>query len=114
MELSCVLIELREGSLEKVKEWAAYVSEHKVEALATLAHEKVTIESFFLTKIGNVDYLIGYMRAPSMKYAQEAVKTSKSKIDKVHHAFKKETWLGGKESDLLFDLSRIDNEESYA
>ncbi len=54
------------------------------------------------------------MRAPSMSNAQEAVKTSVSQIDQVHKAFKKETWLGGKEATLLFDLSRIGNEQSFA
>ncbi|WP_185976794.1 DUF6176 family protein [Catenovulum sediminis] len=58
MELSCVLIELKSGSLEKVQEWANFILANEEEAIATLAHEKVTIESFFLIDIGGVDYLI--------------------------------------------------------
>lgn len=114
MELSCVLIELREGSLDKVKAWADYILSNKEQALSTLAHEKVTIESLFLTKIGSTDYLIGYMRAPSMKFAREAVKTSTSEVDKVHQAFKKETWIAATEAELLVDLSRIVDEEGFA
>lgn len=104
METSCVVIELKKNSLGRVREWAAFINTHREEALATLKNEGVTIESFFLVKLEDKDYLIGFMRAKSMEKAHEAVKQSLSEIDAYHQQFKKDTWLNGYRGELLVDL----------
>lgn len=114
MDISCVVIELKKDSLGRVREWAAFINQHREEALGTLKNEGVTIESFFLAKIEEKDYLVGFMRAKSMEKAHEAVKRSLSEIDAYHQQFKKDTWLNGYGGELLVDLSRIADEEYYA
>ncbi|HEX5057079.1 MAG TPA: DUF6176 family protein [Gammaproteobacteria bacterium] len=114
MEINCVVIELKKGSLSRVKEWAEFINHRREEALNTLKNEGVTVESFFLAKIEDKDYLVSFMRAKSMKHAHEAVKHSISEIDAYHQQFKKDTWLKGILGETLVDLSRISDEESYA
>lgn len=114
MEVSCVIIELKPESESRVKEWANYILSNREEATSTLKNEGVTVESFFLTKIDEKDYLVGYMRAKSMEHAQKVVRDSISEVDAYHQQFKKETWVKGIKSKLLLDLTRIPDEESHA
>lgn len=114
MDKNCVVIELKKNSLGRVREWAAFINAHREEALATLKNEGVTIESFFLVRLEEKDYLIGLMRAKSMEKADAAVKQSLSEIDAYHRSFQKDTWAKGNRGELLVDLSRITDEESYA
>lgn len=114
MDVSCVIIELKAGSLDRVREWASFIIENRDKALATLDNESVTIESFSLLTLESKDYLVGYMRAKSMEQAHEAVKRSLSEVDAYHQQFKKDTWIQGTNTELLFDLSRISNEPDFA
>lgn len=114
MDVSCVVVELKPDSIGRVKEWAKFILENREEALSTLENEGVTIESFFLLTIESKDYLVGYMRAESMEHAHEAVKHSLSQVDAYHQQFKKDTWVGGIRAELMFDLSRLQNESNFA
>ena len=113
MEVSCILIELKPDSRARVEEWAAHISANRAEAISTLENEGVTIESFFSLSISGKDYLICYMRAGSMEKAHNAVANSISKIDAYHKQFQKDTWISGNRAELIFDLSRISNEQSF-
>ena len=114
MDVTCVVIELKPNSRQRVAEWATHIQKNREAALQTLADEGVTLESFFLFELNQTHYLIGYMRAASQEKAEEAVKHSLSEMDAYHQAFKKDTWLHGINTELLIDLSRIENEESRA
>ena len=114
MEIDCAIIELKPNSHERVREWASHILKNKGEAVETLKNEGVTIESFFLVEIEDKDYLIGYMRAKSREKAQEVVKKSLSEIDAYHQKFKKDTWVRSIQSELMFDLSRIEGEDEIA
>lgn len=114
MDVSCVIIELKPSSLVRAKEWAAFILDNKEEALATLENEGVTIESFFFLTMESKDYLVGYMRAKSMEHAHEVVKHSLSQVDAYHQQFKKDAWVGGIRAELMFDLSRVQDESSFA
>lgn len=54
------------------------------------------------------------MRPKSMEQAHEAVKRSLSEVDAYHQQFKKDSWIRGTNTELLFDLSRINNESDFA
>ena len=114
MEVNCVIIELKPDSLGLVEEWSRHILLNKDEAISTLQNEGVTIETFFLAKIEDKDYLVAYMRAKSMEKAIEAVKESISEIDAYHQQFKRDVWVKGMQSKLVLDLSRISNEEQSA
>lgn len=114
MDIRCVVVELRPNSVGRVKEWAGFILDNREEAILTLENEGVTIESFFFVTIESKDYLIGYMRAKSMAQAREAVKHSLSQVDAYHQQFKKDTWVGGITAELMLDLSRVQDESSFA
>ncbi len=104
----CVKIKLKPDSLPRVREWAAEINMRKDEALATLEDEGVVLESFFLDSSEHGDYLIGYLRAGSLKQAAEEVAVSTYDIDAYHTAFQRDTWDAGERLELLVDLSRLE------
>lgn len=111
MEASCVVIELKPNSRSRVQEWANFILANKDEACATLENEGVTLESFFLVEIESKDYLVGYMRAKSLKEAHEVVKTSLSEIDAYHKQFQQDCWVKGLKAEPVLELNRLDAEE---
>lgn len=114
METSCAVIELHPDSVEKVKEWAAFMNANREEALLSLKNEGVTIESAFVVQIEGKDYFIGYMRAVDMLQAATVVKTSTLAVDAFHKAFKKACWKSLVRATPVLDLSRIEGEERIA
>lgn len=105
-EVVCARVRLKPDSLPLVREWAAYIATHREEALHTLAAEGVVIESVFLDMVEGVDYLLYYMRAPSLKKAEEVAAKSLAEIDLYHQNFKKTTWEKASRLELLVDLDR--------
>jgi hypothetical protein len=106
-ELHCSRIKLKPNSLDKVRKWAAEITRRQDEALATLRDESIFIESFFLERATDGDYLIAYIRAESLEQSQEVVAKSTHAIDAYHKAFKKECWESGERLELLVDLNRV-------
>ena len=106
-ETRCFKIKLKPNSLEKVREWAQTLNARKPEALATLRDQGVILETVFLDRTSEGDFLIYLMKAESFERAQEAVKNSVHAIDAYHQNFKKETWLDGEKLEMLVDLDRI-------
>jgi hypothetical protein len=106
MSARATLIKLKPGSLDRVREWARTLSDRRDEALATLADEGVSIESWFLFSRDDGDYLVGYMRSDDFAKADRAVRKSLHAIDAYHQEFKRDTWEPGANEDmeLLVDL----------
>ncbi|MGL4610296.1 MAG: DUF6176 family protein [Trueperaceae bacterium] len=107
-QLHCVRIKLKPNSLDRVREWAAEITRRKEEALETLRDESIFLESFFLEKASDGDYLIGYIRAESLEQSREAVKKSTHALDDYHQEFKKACWESGEKLEVLVDLDRVD------
>ena len=108
MKTQAVRIKLKPNSLERVREWAAEVTQRKDEALATLRDETIYLESFFLEEAVDGDYLIGVITAENFEASQEAVERSLHKIDAYHKQFQKDTWESGEPLELLLSLDRLD------
>ncbi len=107
METRAHRIKLKSGSLGRVREWAAEVTTHREEAMATLRDETVALECFFLEQAADGDYLICIMAAESFQQSQAAVEKSLHRIDAYHQQFKRDTWKSGHRLELLVDLNRI-------
>ena len=103
-QVICRRIRLKPGSLDRVYEWARTMVQRREEALATLRDEQVTIESAFLERAADGEYLVYYMRAHDLKRASGAAATSKHSIDEYHQSFKRETWDERVTLELLLDL----------
>jgi hypothetical protein len=76
------------------------------EVLATLQDEGVTVESAFLERAADGDYLIYYMRAADRQRAAGAAALSAHPIDQYHQSFKREAWEGPTTLELLVDFEQ--------
>ena len=106
-ETRCWKIKLKPGSLGLVREWAETINERKTEALETLRDETVIIESVFLDRAEDGDYLIAIMKAESFEKSGEAVRKSVHAIDEYHRRVMQEIRGERIELELLVDLDRI-------
>jgi hypothetical protein len=106
MDVVATLIELKPQSADAVEDWATYVEAHRTEAERTLTAEGVEVESWFDLSLHGRDYLLCYMRAESIRGAQEAVSRSTSPVDAYHQAFKQSAWVpnGRIDGRLVIDL----------
>ncbi len=104
METRCVLIKLKPNSIDRVREWANTLNARKDEALATLRDEEVMIESAFLYRSEDGDFLVYYMKAENFQKAQKVAKESRHAIDDYHRQFKRDTWDSVEELELLLNL----------
>ena len=84
MEIASGLIKLKAGSDSKIEEWRKTMTDRIDEALATLTHEGIEVESWFQVKLEGQDYLLWYMRGESIAKAFEVAQTFKHPIDKYH------------------------------
>jgi hypothetical protein len=107
-QTSCVKVRLKDGSLERVREWAKTLNEtRRSEAVATLRDETVVLEAAFLDHTSDGDFLIYVMTAESFERSAEAAKRSTHDIDIYHRQFKREVWERREELECLVDLERI-------
>ena len=104
MKTRCGKIELKPGSLERVREWALEINNRSDEALATLVDEGVVIESVFLDETEHGDFLIYYMRAIDFEQSSAVVRKSTHSIDAFHRQFQKDCWAGRKPLEKRVDL----------
>ena len=105
-QVICKRIRLKPGSLPRVYEWARTLTARRDEALATLENEGVTVESAFLERAADGDYLVYYMRAHDLQQASGAAAQSTHPIDQYHQSFKRETWEERTTLELLVDLEQ--------
>jgi len=104
VKTKCVKIRLKPDCLDRVHTWAAEVNARSEEALATLHDEGVALESVFLDRNSEGDFLIYYMRALDFAAASEVVKSSEHSIDAFHAQFKEDCWESGQQLRLLVNL----------
>ncbi len=104
MQTACVRIRLKPGSLERVREWATELSRRPDEVLTTLREERVWVESVFLERTADGDFLVYYMRADDLDAAREVAKRSPHPIDAYHAQFKQEAWESSEQLELLIDF----------
>lgn len=106
-ETRCVKIKLKPNLIEKAREWAQVINERKTEALATLRDESVILETVFLDRTTEGDFLIYFMKAENFEKAKETIEKSIHAIDEYHRNFKRECWEDGSRLEMLVDLDRI-------
>jgi hypothetical protein len=107
-DVVCAKVWLKPGSDERVREWAKYISNHRMEALQTLQEEGVTIESVFFDTTGDNPCLIYYMRSASQAEALAVAERAVNAIDDYHKAFQREAWVKVERMELLLDLCQAD------
>jgi Family of unknown function (DUF6176) len=75
-ETKCVKVKLKPGSLLRVRAWADELKSRREEALETMREEGMVVESTFLDRTSEGDFLICFMKAQSFEKATGVVKQS--------------------------------------
>ena len=101
------LIKLKPNVMENVEAWKNELSARKDEAIDTLKHEGVSLESWFHVNIEGEDFLMVFMRTDDIEHAFAVGKQSTAAIDQVHKAFK-QNWAKGYHAMLLLDLENTE------
>ena len=104
VETRCIKIKLKPGSLERVRAWSRELESRREEALQTLRDEHVMIESVFLDRTAEGDYLIYYLKAVSDERGARAGQKSSHPLDASQQQFIEETWESQKALQLVVDL----------
>lgn len=107
LETQCVKIKLKPGSLSRVEEWASELKRRSLEVLQTLQDEGVIIESVFLDRTDQGDFLIYYMKAENFEKVREVAERSTHAIDTYHNAFKEATFESRQLLRPLIDFDRF-------
>ena len=107
VESVCAKVQLKPGSVERAREWAAELTRRADEVLASLRDQRVAVESVFLDRTGEGDFLIYHLRAESLAGAGELVQRSSHAIDAYHQKFKPENWESRTPLELLIDLENL-------
>ena len=102
-------VQLKPGSLPRVREWAHELNQRQGEVLATLRDEGVVVESVFLEQASGADFLVYYMKARDLQAARDAVARSHHPIDDYHRQFKQDTWLSREPLELLVDFENFES-----
>ncbi len=106
MDLRCRRIRLKPGSLPRVREWAAEVTRRRDEVMATLRDETVRVETAFLERAPEGDFLIYYLRADDIEQCNEAARTSTHPIDRYHREAMEAVTESSHVLELLVDFDR--------
>ena len=113
LETKCMKIQLKPGSLDRVRQWAREINSRRDEAVATLRDEGIIVESAFLGNSDQGDFLIYYIKAKSFEQADAAANSSNHPIDEFHQQFKRDTWLNRTELEMLVDLDRLQEVDEH-
>lgn len=104
MKSICVRIALKENSIDSVREWFQTLMDRREETLESLRNEGVIVESAFLDRQPNGDFLIYYMRAKDIEAARAIFQNSNLAIDAYHQDCKRKYCGVSTPLEQLFDL----------
>ena len=110
MKTICLRVRLKKRSIEGVRNWFNTLKERLHETMNTLKNEEVYVESVFLDRYNDEEFLIYYMKAKDIQMAIEVYKKSTDPIDIFH----KNCWNEFcEERILLEELLDIDRIKIY-
>ncbi len=107
MQIRCVRLKLKSGSLERVREWQSVMNERRVEALQTMQAEGMWVESTFLEETPEGLHLIVVLIAEDFDKAHAVGRASTHSIDAYHRAFRQAVADSYANLELLVDLNRF-------
>lgn len=101
-------IKLKKDSITEVRAWALELNNRIKEAMETLRDEGVYLETVFLDRANDADYLIYFMKVINIEKAEKIAKKSQHTIDAFHKQFKKNCWVEKQSLELLLDFDRYE------
>ncbi len=107
-ETQCRKIKIKAGCTQKVLEWFKTVNSRLDEAYEAVRKEGIVIESIFMDKTKEGDFLIFYMKAENLLKANQIIRKSGRAIDKEALKMIESYAEEEKSLDNLLDLDRIE------
>jgi tRNA A58 N-methylase Trm61 len=107
MQVQCLRVKLREGTTEQFVNWAKELYNKMDNVYEALENETMVVESIFLDRCEDGDYLVFYTRAENLVKANEAMQKSDNQVDKEAIEMIQKTWESAKPLEILFDVDRL-------
>lgn len=107
MQLQCLRVKLREGTTDYFVNWTKELYNKMDKVYEALKNETMVVESIFLERCEDGDYLVFYTRAEDLVKANEAMQKSDNPVDKEALEIIQKTWESAKPLEVLFDVDRI-------
>jgi hypothetical protein len=108
MEVQCLRVKLREGTTDYVINWVKELYNKMDLVYDALISETMVVESMFLERGEEADYLIFYTRAESLQKANEMMLKSNNPVDKAALEMMQKAWESCQVLEILFDVDRIE------
>jgi Family of unknown function (DUF6176) len=105
MEVECVRIKLKSDALEMIQEWAARMNNEMKTVKELLKDEGMAVESVFLEKTSDGNYLIYYLRSSDLKKARNVSGASQHPLDVYHQEVMRKVASDSARLTCLFDAS---------
>ncbi len=105
-------IRIRPGKTERVVEFLRGLAERKDDSLEALRREGMVVESLFLERRDDGDYLYYYVKARDLAHANEINSRSTDPLTLAIRDFVSETWGDVASPEPLLDLDLIPEGES--
>jgi hypothetical protein len=107
MQVQCLRVKLREGATDQFVNWAKELYNRMDNVYEALKNETMVVESIFLDRCDDGDYLVFYTRAEDLVKANEAMQSSDNQLDKEAIEIIQKTWESAKPLEVLFDVDLI-------
>jgi hypothetical protein len=101
-------IRIRPGKTEQVVEFLRGLNEKKDDSLEALRREGMMVESLFLERRDEADYLYYYVKARDLAHANEINQQSSDPLTLAVRRFVSETWGDVASPEPLLDLDLIE------
>lgn len=107
MQVQCLRVKLREGTTDYFVNWAKELNNKINNVYEALRNETMVVESIFLDRCEDGDYLVFYTRAEDLVKANKAMQKSDNPVDKEAIEIIQKTWESAKPLEVIFDVDRI-------
>lgn len=105
-------IRIRPGKTERVVEFLRELAERKDDSLEALRREGMVVESLFLERRDDADYLYYYVKARDLAHANEINMRATDPLSLAIREFVSETWGDVASPEPLLDLDLIPDAEA--
>jgi|GEM_PF-1026871 len=109
MDVQCLRVKLKPGTTDEFIAYAEGLKSKMDQVRRALLNETMVVESIFLDRCEDGDYIIFYTRAESLQKANEYLSSSTDPVDLEAQAIIQRTWdlTVAKALPVLFDVDRI-------
>lgn len=107
MEVQCIKVKIKAGMTDLMIDWINALYNQMDLVYESLISETMVVESMFLERAVDADYLIFYTRAESLQKANQILMQSTNPVDTGALEMMQKAWESAVPLQKLFDVDRI-------